>query len=65
MLKYIKHHLTGIADIEIFPLISFTIFFLFFLVLIVWVVRTDKKHIAQMSNMPLDNQTKATKNSLL
>ena len=65
MLKYIKHHLTGIDNIEVFPVISFTIFFLFFLVLILWVMKSDKKHIAQMSQLPLDNHSNATKKSLL
>lgn len=54
MLKYIKHHLETIAGIEIFPLISFVIFFVFFLMLIVWVVTSDKKQIDEISRIPLD-----------
>ncbi len=57
--------MTGIDNIEIFPVISFTIFFLFFLVLIVWVIKSDKGHITQMSEMPLDHQTNASKKSML
>ena len=43
-----------ISGIEIFPLISFLIFFLFFLGLLVWVFWTDKEHIRKMAEMPLD-----------
>ena len=53
MLKFIKHHMETIAGIEIFPLISFVIFFLFFLGLLIWVFRTDKEHIRKMAEMPL------------
>lgn len=54
MLKYVKNHLETIAGIEIFPLISFLIFFTFFLALIIWVVKADKKHIDEIARIPLD-----------
>ena len=41
-MKFINY-LTSIAGIEIFPLISLLIFFGFFVVLAVWLLRTDKK----------------------
>ena len=53
MLKFIKHHMETIAGIEIFPLISFVIFFLFFLGLLIWVFWADKEHIRKMAQMPL------------
>lgn len=43
-----------ITGVEIFPLISFAIFFLFFLGLLLYVFTADKKSIAAMANMPLD-----------
>lgn len=53
MLKYIKNHLVTIEDIEIFPVISLTIFTLFFL-LVVWrVVKTNQSKINELKNMPL------------
>lgn len=55
MLKFIKHHMETINGIEIFPLISFVIFFLFFLGLLVWVFWADKDHIRKMAEMPLDD----------
>ncbi len=54
MLKFIKHHMETIAGIEFFPLISFVIFFLFFLTCLVWVIRSDKKRLDQISRLPLD-----------
>ena len=55
MLKFIKHHMTSIDGIEIFPVISLIIFSLFFLGLTVYVMRTKKDHINEMKNMPLED----------
>lgn len=55
MLKFIKHHLTNITGIEIYPLISFTIFFVFFVGLLAYVVMERKEYISKMKNMPLDD----------
>jgi cytochrome c oxidase cbb3-type subunit IV len=55
MLKFVKHHLETIAGIEIYPLISFTIFFLFFTGLIAYVLLEKKSHIKEMEEMPLDD----------
>lgn len=58
MLKYIKHHLETISGIEIYPIISFIIFFTFFTALIIYVVRMKKNTIEELSNIPLQsNQT--------
>lgn len=55
-MKFI-HYLETIAGIEIFPLTSLLIFFAFFFLLIIYVVKADKKHIAELKNIPLDNET--------
>ncbi len=57
MLKFIKHHMETIAGIEIYPVVSFLIFFTFFVVLTIYVIRTDKKKIAEISNLPLDQKS--------
>ncbi|WPP52087.1 CcoQ/FixQ family Cbb3-type cytochrome c oxidase assembly chaperone [Catalinimonas niigatensis] len=59
MLKFIKYHMETIAGIEIYPIISFVIFFTFFLVLLIWVVRADKQEIAEIANLPLDQESKS------
>lgn len=54
MLKFIKHNLDTIAGIDIFPIISFVIFFLFFIGLFVWVAKMNKTEIELISNLPLE-----------
>ena len=49
-----KNVLQNIDNIAIWPVISFVIFFLFFICLLWHVFTTDKKFINQMKNMPLD-----------
>ena len=56
MLSYIKGHLTSIDGIEIFPLISFVIFFAFFIGLLYYVIKVDKDKITELKNLPLDNE---------
>jgi len=64
MLKFIKHHMTEIDGIEIYPIISLLIFFLFFAALGWWVVTSKKEYIDQVSQMPLgdDNLINTKKN---
>jgi len=50
-----KNVLQNIANIEIWPIISFVIFFIFFLCLLWWVFTADKKFITKMKNMPLED----------
>lgn len=55
MLKFIKHHMDSIIGIEIYPVISFIIFFTFFLLLTIYILKVDKKVINEISNIPLDS----------
>lgn len=52
-MKQFLYNVTGVDGYLIF---SMMVFFLFFLGLIWWVIRADKKYITQMKNLPLDNQ---------
>lgn len=52
-MKFINY-LTSIAGIEIFPLISLLIFFGFFVVLAVWLLRTDKKRMNDLAAMAIE-----------
>ena len=49
-----KNVLQSIDNIAIWPVISFVIFFLFFICLLWWVFTTDKTMIRKMESMPLD-----------
>ena len=53
MLKFIKHHMTSIDGIEIYPIISLSIFFLFFIGLIIYAMTMNKGFVSEMSNAPL------------
>lgn len=44
-----------IGGIEIYPIISFIIFFTFFLLLTIYIFKTDKKVLKEISNIPLDS----------
>ena len=46
--------MTGIDGIEIFPIISLVIFVLFFVGVTIYVMRSDKNKISEISNYPLD-----------
>ena len=50
-----KNVLQSIDNIAIWPVISFVIFFLFFICLLWWVFTTDKTIIRKMESMPLDH----------
>jgi len=56
MLKFVKGHMESITGIEIYPLISLLIFFIFFVTLFYWVFTAKKDYITKVSNIPLDNQ---------
>ena len=52
-----KNVLQSIENIAIWPIISFVIFFVFFLCLLLWVFTTDRKFIDKMKSMPMDDST--------
>lgn len=56
MLRYIKHNLTEITGIEIYPIISLLIFVLFFTVVIWRTMRMTKSEVSKYSNIPLDEE---------
>jgi cbb3-type cytochrome oxidase subunit 3 len=60
MLKFVKDHMASIDGIELFPILSLSIFFLFFVVLFWWVFTAKKDYIKEVSNLPLDNQQNNT-----
>ncbi len=54
MLKFIKQHMSSISGIEIYPVISFVMFFLFFVGILIWVWKGNKEFFKKMSDVPLD-----------
>lgn len=60
-----KNILQSIDNIEIWPVISFVIFFVFFICLLWWVFTADKKFIAKMAAMPIENENDSMDSSTL
>ena len=65
MLKFVKGNLENIDKVQIYPLISLLIFFIFFVVLFYWVITAKKEHIKEVSNIPLDLDTNNQNEELL
>lgn len=55
MLRYIKHNLTEMEGVDIYPLISLLIFVIFFAVMFIFVARMKKSRIEELSAMPLED----------
>ncbi len=58
MLKFIKHNMETIIGIEIFPIISFLIFFIFFIGLFLWVLKMKKEELSFLAALPLNEDPK-------
>ena len=54
MFKFIKKYAETIDHIEIYPIISLVIFFLFFVVMLWHVYTINKKEVDQIKQLPLD-----------
>jgi hypothetical protein len=57
-----KAILRSLDDVTLFPIVAFLIFFIFFVLLFVWVIRMDKNRINYLASMPMDGD--ATETSL-
>lgn len=51
-----KEVLSGINNISIYPVFSFTVFFVFFLLIAVWVIKSKKEDFESISKIPLDEK---------
>lgn len=54
-MKFI-HYLERITNIEIYPLISLLIFVLFFMAVVIWVIKMDRSLVDDMSHLPIDQK---------
>lgn len=52
-----KHYLTSIADVDIYPLIGLALFVPMFIIISIWVFKTDKKYFNQVAEIPLHDGT--------
>jgi cytochrome c oxidase cbb3-type subunit 3 len=58
-MKFINY-LESISGVGIFPLVSLSIFFVFFMILLIWTFTANKQHLAEMKNIPFDKSTETT-----
>lgn len=54
MLKFIKGHMESMEGIEIYPVISLLIFFIFFVLLFLWVFTAKKEYVDEVSKIPFE-----------
>ena len=55
MFKFVKQYVESIDGVNIYPMISLVIFFLFFVVLLYYVTKMDKAKVKEISRIPLDD----------
>lgn len=55
MLKFITGHMSTIDGVSIYPIISFIIFFVFFIAITYYVITMKKSYVDEVSHIPLDD----------
>jgi hypothetical protein len=51
MFKYIFH---GIQNVSFYAIFSLIVFFFFFTIITIWMIKADKKQLQEMRNKPLE-----------
>ena len=59
----IRNYLQSIEGVEIYPLISLVVFLLFFVIIIIWMIKVDKNYIKEMEELPLELEKNRNLNS--
>ncbi len=59
----IRNYLQSIEGVEIYPLFTLIVFVLFFIVMLVWMLRIDKNYIKEMEQLPLESENNRKLNS--
>ena len=59
-----KHYFEQIHNIEIWPIISLIIFFVFFTSMMIWIYFLDKSYIDKMKSLPFENEQDETETNL-
>ncbi len=54
MLRFIKHNLTSMLDIEFYPLFSLILFTIFFALVLLYVWKMSKERIEELASSPLE-----------
>ncbi len=56
MLKFIKHNLETISGVDIYPIISLTLFFIIFVAFFIWAMTYSKDKIKELSELPFKDE---------
>ena len=56
MLKFIKHNLETIDGVDIYPIISLSIFFVVFISFFIWAMTFSKDKIKELSELPFKEE---------
>lgn len=59
-----KHYFEGVENVELGPLVSLVIFFVFFLAMIFWIFKMDKSFFDRMKNLPMDDSKPDSKSKI-
>lgn len=51
----IKDHLQSIIGVELYAIVGFLIFFVFFILVTIHTIRMDKSRVKRLSEIPLDD----------
>ena len=58
MIRFAKHYFETINGVEIYPIISLVLFFIVFITMVFIVLKMPKDTIEEISNLPLENDSK-------
>ena len=50
-----KHYFESIDGLEIYPIFSLIVFFIFFVLVVIWSMKADKNYLKKMEEIPLEN----------
>lgn len=48
--------LQSIQGVSVYPIISLVVFVLFFVIILVWMLKVDKNYIKKMENLPFEKE---------
>ena len=60
-----KNYFKGIEGIATYPMFSLLVFFIFFIAVFIWAIRTDKASLEHVSRIPLESDENPNPNSKL
>ena len=60
-----KDILNSIDGISVYPVFSFIVFFVFFIGIFTWMIKSNKKQLDEISRLPLDEANHSNSNSII